>query len=132
VKWLIEAQIRQMRGQGVDARSGDLDYDSGAAPWLAWGDYLWADGTTPRSDGLVWNCNDFANDGTHPSQPTGRSKVGTQLLDFLLESEFSTPWFRLVPEPASALLGASSGVALVGLARARRGRGKAEAPRRRC
>jgi hypothetical protein len=35
VKWLIEAQIRQMSAAGVDSRAGDLAY--ARAPWLGWG-----------------------------------------------------------------------------------------------
>lgn len=91
VKWLIEAQITQMRTGFVDPRAGDLDYDT-AAPWLAWGAYLWADGLVPRSDGLIWKCEDLASDGTHPSA-SGVEKVGRLLLDFMLVSPFAAPWF---------------------------------------
>lgn len=118
VKWLIEAQIRQMRGLGVDARAGDLDHASGVAPWLAWGPYLWADGTTARSDGLTWSCSDLSPDGTHPSNP-GRQKVGGMLLDFFLGSEVAAAWFR-APEPSRLLLPAASGATLFALARMRR------------
>jgi len=91
VKWLVEAQIRQMAGGGIDPIAGDLDYNA-AAPWMAWGAYLWADGLKPRSDGLIWRCEDLRDDGTHPS-PSGVEKVGRLLLDFMLESPFSRPWF---------------------------------------
>lgn len=101
VKWLIEAQIDQVRGLGVDPATGDLDYATGVAPWLAWGPYPWADGTTPRSDGLTWSCGDLSSDGTHPSNP-GRQKVGGLLLDFFLGSAFAADWFR-APEPARLL-----------------------------
>jgi hypothetical protein len=90
-KWVIQAQIQQMAGGGADPRAGDLNYGT-VAPWVAWGPYLWADGTTPRSDGLVWVCSDFSPDGTHPATP-GRSKVGGQLMEFFLTSPFTTPWF---------------------------------------
>jgi hypothetical protein len=92
VKWLIEAQIDQMAGGGVDGIAGDLDYSDGTAPWLAWAPYLWADGLTPRSDSLIWECQDFQSDGTHPAQ-SGEENVGTLLLDFFLNSPFSAPWF---------------------------------------
>ena len=33
------------------------------APWAAWGPYLWANGTEPRSDGLTWPREDFTGGG---------------------------------------------------------------------
>jgi hypothetical protein len=93
VKWLIEAQINQMNGGAINPRAGDLNYTIGVAPWLAWGPYLWADGLNPRSDGLIWQQSDFSSDGTHPSQ-SGEQKVGSTLLNFMLNSEFTQPWFR--------------------------------------
>ena len=93
MKWLIDAQVEQMRGLGTDAATGDLDYATGVAPWIAWGPYLWADGLTPRGDGLTWSCDDLAEDGTHPSD-AGQAKVAGMLLDFMLGSEFTAPWFR--------------------------------------
>jgi len=95
VKWLIEAQIDQMADGTIDPLAGDLDFNT-VTPWIAWGPYLWADGLIPRSDGLIWECSDFANDGTHPSM-SGEEKVGTMLLEFMLESEFAVPWFRICP-----------------------------------
>ncbi len=92
VKWLIEAQTKQMSGGGIDPRAGDLNYTSGVAPWIAWGPYIWADGLHPRSDGLTWQQSDFGSDGTHPST-SGRTKVGSMLLNFMLDSEFTEPWF---------------------------------------
>lgn len=92
VKWLIEAQIEQMAGGPIDPIAGDLDHGS-AAPWIAWGPYLWADGLKPRKDGLIWRCADLQSDGTHPSR-SGETKVGQALLRFFLGSPYTAPWFR--------------------------------------
>jgi hypothetical protein len=99
VKWLIDAQIRQQAGEGVDPVAGDLGVGS-IAPWLVWGADPWADGTTPRSDGLTWICSDFnTSDGTHPA--TGaRTKVGTMLLNAFLASPQAQGWFTACPADA--------------------------------
>lgn len=92
VKWLIQAQINQVEsGQIVDTKAGDLSYGN-AASWIAWGPYSWANGKTPRNDGLVWLPEDFGSDGTHPSD-LGRAKVGTMLLSFFSGSPFTRCWF---------------------------------------
>ncbi|MEO6191662.1 MAG: hypothetical protein ABIS20_01515 [Thermoanaerobaculia bacterium] len=92
VKWLIEAQIDQEAGQGIDPLAGNLDF-AAVAPWLAWSIYPWADGLTPRSDGLTWACNEFSDDGTHPAQ-AAESKIGQKLLQFFLSSPYTVPWFH--------------------------------------
>ncbi len=94
VKWLIQAQIDQMRNSGavLDANLGDLNYTT-VAPWLAWAAYTWADGMTPRSDGLSWQASDFSWDGVHPSR-AGIEKVASTLMSSFLESPFATGWFR--------------------------------------
>lgn len=91
VKWTIEAQIVQTTSGTQDARGGDLA-PGVAAPLLAWGPYLWADGTSPRSDGLVWEQADFAADLTHPALGA-RQKVGAMLLAFFNTSSLTQCWF---------------------------------------
>jgi hypothetical protein len=92
VKWLIESQINEMRGQAANPRAGTLDYVKRAAPLVLWGPYLWAAGATQRSDGLYWLPTDFEPDGTNPSQP-GESKVAEKLLEFFRNSPYTRCWF---------------------------------------
>lgn len=95
VKWLIEAQIHQMRSGALDSRAGNLDYRS-VAPWIGWGPYLWANGAAPRVDGLFWLPGDFQSDGTHPSR-SGQEKVGRLLLQFFKNDPTSKGWFLDAP-----------------------------------
>jgi hypothetical protein len=101
VKWLIQAQINQLRTGKIDPIAGDLDYQKGVAPWMVWSAYTWADGPNPRSDGLVW-CDgqfgdpcfgdvDVGSDGTHPSLE-GDEDLSTLLLNYFLNSPYTT-WF---------------------------------------
>ena len=90
-KWLIEAQINN---------DPSLIYSGSNpnSPWLAWGPYLWADGLTPRTDGLTWLCSDLLqNDGVHPSTPQGRQKVANILKQFFITDSTSVPWFLVQP-----------------------------------
>jgi len=77
VKWLIQRDIRTGRRE---------------RPWLAWGPYLWTNGTQGRNDGLVWTCDDVTSDGTHPSE-SGQRKVAQLLLDFFGTNSTATSWF---------------------------------------
>ncbi|HKS82005.1 MAG TPA: Ig-like domain-containing protein [Candidatus Acidoferrales bacterium] len=114
IKWLIQAQINQVRTGSVDPTAGDLSYTS--APWIAWANceasecsdgarhsaYFWANGDKPRSDGLVWcngqtgaPCNgedDFGPDGLHLST-TGGDKAANLLLNYFLTSPYTKSWF---------------------------------------
>ena len=79
VKWLIEERINNP--------SPDR-----SIPWVSWGPYLWADGLTPRSDGLIWTCADVEDDGTHPSK-SGVQKVVNLLLTFFKTDPTARRWF---------------------------------------
>ena len=92
LKWAIESQINEMRGLPMNPRAGTLSNARKMAPVLLWGPYLWADGMTPRTDGLVWQRTDFEEDGVHPSQQ-GESKIGAMLLDFFKSSLYTRCWF---------------------------------------
>jgi len=88
VKNTIEDQIGGDPNLNFDPSKGKVK-----APWLAWGPYYWANGMIPRSDGLVWTCQDLDTDGTHPSNPVGRIKISTQLLNFLKTDNTASIWF---------------------------------------
>src|SRR5579859_1587990 len=87
-----------VRGMIVDQLNGDpsLNYNPAngpvMAPWLSWASYDWANGLLPRSDGLVWTCQDFINDGTHNSASGGRAKAANLLLNFLKTTDVTMPW----------------------------------------
>lgn len=85
VKRLIEDQIN---GDASLSFTGS----NPMAAWLSWGPYMWADGTSPRSDGLTWVPSDYQSDGTHPGT-TGRQKVAQMLLQFFSTDETTKPWF---------------------------------------
>ncbi|CAN5320123.1 hypothetical protein BH24ACT7_BH24ACT7_01980 [soil metagenome] len=86
VKWVIEAQMAGNPVLNANPDTGEVE-----APWVAWGPYLWADGTTPRADGTTWQCGDINSDGIHPNG-AGSDKVAGMLLDFLHE-EPTAEWF---------------------------------------
>lgn len=87
VKWLIEDQINGSPDLNYDVLRGEVK-----APWLSWGAYLWADGTTPRDDGLSYLCSDYQSDGVHPA--TGaRDKIANQLLNFFKTDSIASRWF---------------------------------------
>jgi hypothetical protein len=92
VKWLIEDQINGADpGLNYGGQPGPVE-----APLLLWGPYLWADGLTPRSDGLTWLQADFESDNTHPS-PTGEQKVADLLSQFFAAAPTAQPWYAAQP-----------------------------------
>ncbi len=88
VKWLIQDQINH----SPSLNCGGISGRTLNSPWLSWGPYLWADGTTPRSDGLTWLPSDFGSDGTHPSTQ-GAMKVAQMLMSFFKTDRTTKGWF---------------------------------------
>lgn len=104
VRWLLERQIAGDPALNCDPAAGAV-----LAPWLAFGPYLWTDGLTPRSDGLVWACADVQPDGTHPS-PAGRDKVAALLQQFFTTDPRCAPWYvGTSPVASFQLYGAGCG-----------------------
>jgi len=96
VRWTLLGQIGwiQEGDQWWDPRIGPLDYNKDQAPWATWRPYFWANGTTPRSDGVTWQRSDFADDGVTLSD-AGAAKSAQMLLDFVLHEPTTANW--LVP-----------------------------------
>ena len=76
-----------------------MRYDNESVPWLTWGPYLWANGTTPREDGLTWERDDFESDGFTLSA-RGAQKSATELLRFMMREPTASGWFRISTPPA--------------------------------
>lgn len=87
-KWTIESQIT------ANGAFGSLEFNgpSPVAPWVAWGAYLWANGSTPSGLGMTWEVGDFVADHIHPSA-SGVDKASTAFLNFFLADPTSRPWF---------------------------------------
>jgi len=89
VRWLIQEQIKGEPKLNPDPAKGPVK-----SPLLLWGPYLWGDGTTPRKgDGLVWNREDLAGDGTHPTPTSGAPKVAQMLLRFFQADPLARAWY---------------------------------------
>ncbi len=66
-------------------------------PWLLWGPYLWADGLTPRADGLFWDpALHLEADGTHPSAG-GEQQVADALDTYFSSQTHTRSWFLPAP-----------------------------------
>jgi Bacterial Ig-like domain (group 1) len=88
VKWAIGDQLNGNSNLNYNPANGPV-----VAPWMSWGSYYWSNGMLGRSDGLVWDCEDFSLDGTHPSSTYGQLKVATELLQFLKTDDTAKPWY---------------------------------------
>jgi hypothetical protein len=87
VKWLIEEQLKGDKELNFDPKKGEVK-----APWLSWGPYLWANGTTKNAEGLSYEVSDYGGDGTHPTQ-AGQKKVAEHMLKFFKNDPTTKPWF---------------------------------------
>ena len=87
VRWLIEEQTKGDKELNFDPKKGAVK-----APYLLWGPYLWANGTTKNSEGLSYEQSDYGNDGTHPS-PAGQKKIADHMLKFFKSDATAKPWF---------------------------------------
>lgn len=87
--------VKQIIEDQINGSNPSLAY-SGASPqvpWISWSYYPWADGTTPRLDGLTWDCpTDYLSDGMHPAIP-GRQKIANGLINFFSTDSTACPWF---------------------------------------
>ena len=102
VKWAIQDQINGNANLNYNPALGPV-----VAPWMSWGPYYWSNGMLGRSDGLIWDCADFAADGTHPSSQFGQLKVASELLQFLKTDDTTTPWY-LAPSFALNVTGGNN------------------------
>jgi hypothetical protein len=107
-KWLVSAQARQIAVPGtIDHVAGDLS--STKSPWIGWGPYYWANGSTERKDHLCWVTGDYTTPGPnnyiHPND-AGIQKVGNMLINYYVTSNFSKSWFAVVgataPDPQTS------------------------------
>ncbi len=114
VKWMIEAQI------AATGEYGNLNFDPQngpvVAPWLAWGPYIWANGTNPNGLGIFFDLDDFRpDDRTHPARGAV-DKVSGALANFFLTDSTTAPWFAASQPPAP--IPAISAMGVIGLAAA--------------
>jgi hypothetical protein len=96
VKWVVERQIEGDPGLKF-TEPGKV------APWIAWGPYVWADGLTPNSEGLFWECEvDFAPDGGgYHLTNAGKDKEAERIFDFFEHNPTTRRWFMDNPKWSS-------------------------------
>ncbi|HBS28357.1 MAG TPA: hypothetical protein DEB06_02650 [Phycisphaerales bacterium] len=85
-KWLIEDQINADPALNYGRLPGPVN-----SPLLLWGPYLWANGSTPRADGLTWDATDYEPDFVHPSL-AGEQKVADLLSGFFASDPTAILW----------------------------------------
>ena len=84
---------RQIKSDAELCHELDSSCANPTVPWMDWGTYLWANGTTPNSSGITWQCEDFReDDGQHPSA-LGVDKFSNHLLDFVQNSPTTKIWY---------------------------------------
>ncbi|MBL0323313.1 MAG: T9SS type A sorting domain-containing protein [Ignavibacteria bacterium] len=86
IKFLIERQITGTAGY-------EFNGEAAALPALMWCTDNWADGLTPKLDGLFWHCDDFSGDGLHLS-PLGEEKSGARIHSFFSTDELAQGWYH--------------------------------------
>jgi hypothetical protein len=95
VKWVIERQIGGDKELNYNPNRGAVK-----APWLSWGPYTWANGSSKRADGLFYEEKDYVPDGIHLSDE-GKEKVAQRLLQFFKTDSTCKGWFVRPGAPAS-------------------------------
>lgn len=88
VKWLIEQQISGDPTLNHAAHLGTV-----TAPVLLWANDLWANGSTPRPDGLTWLPEDYEADFIHPSN-LGEQKIAELWANTMAASPAIKPWLK--------------------------------------
>jgi hypothetical protein len=97
IKYLVMAQSLQQENGTIDPVAGDLLTN---CPWIGWGYYMWANGDTPRDDGLTWLTSDYQTTGgsayVHPNGTGVAQQVNWPVngaTAFYLASPYSAPWY---------------------------------------
>ncbi|MCK6549861.1 DUF4215 domain-containing protein [Myxococcota bacterium] len=97
VRRVIHSQIEQHRSGAIDPLVGDLDHQTGAAPWVAWGPYLWANGLAANGLGTTWPLADYEADRSRFSA-SGLARIATSMNLYFLGTAW-TDWYRVTTVP---------------------------------